>query len=215
MDAVKLQSKIYGGYSKAASRIGYMTDVYAPSTAANPLDQVNKVRSIFASFNAEDMKYSKPNKYGHPIWYGLFDGSQTQVGNYLNNNYDGTFFIAAQQQALPILLVQCNTIVNVLRVTQQSAVGAIGYGGDTALNELPLMTQWPCSILKGSKGDKSLVGLPGDTRDPWFEMLLPYFNGVTLRSSDIVTDDLARNYVISSAELTDLGWRCTIGQAQT
>jgi hypothetical protein len=36
-----------------------------------------------------------------------------------------------------------------------------------------------------------------------------------LRSSDIVTDDLARNYVISSAELTDLGWRCTIGQAQT
>lgn len=215
MDAATLQERIYRGYARAAQRIGYMADLYRPTSAHYPLASINKLRSIPASYNPEDMKYGKPNKYGHPTWFGLFDGSLTQVGDYLTNAQDGTYFIAAQPTSLPILLVQTNRTINVMRPQQQAGLGAVGYGGDTDSNETSLMTAWPASVLEGSKGDKGEISLPGDTRAPWWSILLPHWPGVSLRSGDIVTDDLARRYVISSAELTDLGWRITAAQAQT
>ena len=215
MDAATLQNRIYKGYGKAALRLGYMTDIYRPVNGTNPMQQGNKIASINASFNAEDMTYGKPNKYGKATWYGLFDGTLTQVGDYLVNEQDGTFFIAAQQTALPILLVSCNRTINVLRPQQQTGVGAVGYGGNTDATETALMTAWPASVLQGTKGEKGDVSLPGDVRNPWWAILLPHYAGVTLRSADIVTDDLGRRYVISSAELTDLGWRLTAMQVQT
>lgn len=215
MDAAKLEAKIYAGYGKAAQRIGYTVDLFRPSSAINPLDATNKQRSFPASFNAEDMKYGKPNKFAKPTWYGVFDGRLAQVGDYLVSANDGTFFVAAMQTALPILLVQCNRTVNVLRPQQQTGVGAVGYGGDVDSNETEMMHQWPAAVLQGTKGEKNDSQLPGDTRSPWWAILLPHYAGVTLRSADIITDDLARRYVISSAELTDLGWRITAMQAQT
>lgn len=215
MDAATLQNRIYKGYAKAALRIGYVTDQYRPSSANDPLAIGNKLASFNASFNAEDMKYGKPNKYGNPVWYGLFDGSLTQVGDYLTNSHDGTYFIAAQQTNLPILVVQCNRTINVRRPQQQTGIGAVGYGGDTTANETSLMQSWPASVLQGSKGEKSETNLPGDVKNAWWSILLPHYSGVTLRADDIITDDLAHRYVISSAELTDLGWRLTAMQAQT
>ena len=215
MDAATLQSRIYSGYAKAASRIGFSADQYRPASASNPLDAGNKLRSMPASFNAEDMGYGKPNKHGKATWYGLFDGSLTQPGDYLVSAQDGTFFIAAQQTALPVLLVACNRTINVLRPQQQTGLGAVGYGGDTDAGETALMTAWPASVLQGTKGEKGGIALPGDVRDPWWTILLPHFDGVTLRSGDIITDDLVRRYAISSAELTDLGWRLTAAQVQT
>jgi hypothetical protein len=215
MDAATLQARIYAGYAKAAQRIGYTTSLYRPTAAANPVGVGTLVQTMPASFNPEDMGYSKPNKYGHPTWYGVFDGRLTKVGDYLINANDGTFFVAAQQQALPILLVQCNRTLNVIRPQQQAGVGALGYGGDTAANETTLMTAWPASVLQGPKGEKSEVGLPGDVKQPWWAVLMPAWAGVTIRGGDILADDLGRRYVVSSAELTDLGWRMTAMQAQT
>jgi hypothetical protein len=215
MDAATLQARLYSGYAKAAQRIGYMTALYRPTGYRNPIAGGNKVADLFASFNAEDMAYQRPNKYGKSTWFALLDGSQSQVGDYLQNDHDGTFFIAAQQTALPILVVSCNRTVNVLRPQQQAGVGALGYGGDTASTETPLMIGWPASVLQGTKGEKGQVELPGDVRNPWWAILLPFWDRATLRSGDIITDDLSRRYVISSAELTDLGWRLTAMQAQT
>lgn len=215
MDAATLQARIYAGYDKAAKRIGFMTDQYRASSASNPLAAGNKLRSFNASFNAEDMKYGKPNKYGHPVWWGLFDGRLTQVGDYLKNSHDGTYFIAAQQTNLPIICVSCNVTVDVKRPQQQASVGALPYGGNTLAVETPLMTGWPCSILQGSKGEKSDMILPGDTKTPWWTVLLPKYDAVILRAGDIITDNNARRFVISGAELTDLGWRLTASQATT
>ena len=214
MDGATLQKRIYTGYAKAASRIGLQTYQYRPTSANNPLALQNRLDSFTASFNVEDMKYGKQNKYGHPAWYGLFDGSLTRVGDYLTNTTDGTFFIAAQQQALPILLVQCNRTITVIRPQQQTGVGALGYGGNTAANETTIMAAWPASVLQGTKGEKGDAILPGDVRSPWWTILLPFWAGVTLRSADVITDDIQRRYVIRSAELTDLGWRLTVMQAQ-
>lgn len=213
MDATKLQSKVYKGYAQAAKRIGPAFNLFRPTNPLNPFAN-GPVTTLNASFNAEDMTYSRPNKYGKPTWYCLVDGSQVQVGDYLSNASQ-TFFIAAMQPILPILAVDCNRTINVLRPAQQTGAGVRGYGGNTAATETPMMTGWPASVLQGTKGEKNEVNLPGDVRNPWWQILFPSFPGVTLHSADIVTDDLSRRYVISSAELTDLGWRCTAMQAQT
>lgn len=213
MDAATLQQRLYKGYAKAAQYIGPLYNVFRPSDPLSPFSG-GPVATLNASFNAMDMSYGKPNLYGKPLWYALVDGTQTMVGDYLINDSQ-TFFIAAMQPILPILAVDCNRTISVLRPQQQDGVGAVGYGGDTDANETPLMTGWPASVLQGTKGEKGEVNLPGDVRNPWWAMLMPAFPGVVLQSADIVTDDIGRRYIISSAELTDLGWRCTMMSAQT
>ena len=215
MDAAKLQGKVYAGYAKAAKRIGYDTDVFRPDGASDPLNVANKIATIPASFNAEDMKYGKPNKYGKPTWYCVVDGRETQVGDYLQNAHDGIFFIAAQQTILPVLVVSCNAVATFYRPQQMNDVGALGYGGNTLAEETAIMTDWPCSILQGSKGEKADAVLPGDTKSAWWSILVPEAVGVLLRSADIIRDTHGRRFVISSAELTDLGWRLSCAQAVT
>lgn len=214
MNEALLQQKVYRGYALAAQRIGPNFGLYRPASAINPLASGNLITTLPASFNAEDMTYGKPNKYGKATWYCLVDGTQTQVGDYLVNSTQ-TFFIAAMQPILPILAVECNRVLNIFRPQQQTAPGDNPYGGTTDANMTELLTAWPASVLQGSKGEKDGAVLPGDVRLPWWAILLPAFPGVTLRSADIITDDISRRYIISSAELTDLGWRCTAMQAQT
>lgn len=217
MDGATLQSKVYAGYAKAALRVGLSCSHYRPLSATSAAIAVgNQIANLTASFNAEDMKYGRPNKYGKATWYCVADGTQLQRGDYLVQPSGSTFFIAGMQPLLPILAVECNRVVNLVRPQQLTGVGAQGYGGDTVAGETPLATQFPASILQGTKGEKNLVNLPGDVRTPWWAVLLPILPGnVALRSDDIITDDLARRYVISSAELTDLGWRITATQAET
>lgn len=216
MDARLLQTKIYQGYAKAAKRLGYQCDVFRPAGSGNPLALVNRIAGVLVSVNAKDFTYSKPNLYGSPIYYGMYDGSVTLPGDYLVRVSDGSiYFVAAQQPHLPIALVECNRTVSVYRPQQQTGIGAQGYGGDTDANETPLMLSWPASLLQGPKGEKSETHLPGDARNAWAAVLMPAFAGVVLRSDDILIDDLARRFVLSSVELTDLGYRMTAMQAQT
>lgn len=214
MDATTLQSKIYKGYAAAAQRVGHVYQQYRPSSAINPISVGSLVGSRNASFNAEDMTYGKPNKYGKATWYALLDGTLTQPGDYFVGE-DGTYFIAGMQPLLPILAVSCDRIVNVFRPQQQTGAGLNPYGGTVDQNQTELLTQWPASVLQGTKGEKDGAVLPGDVRLPWWQILLPAFPGVLLRSADILTDDIDRRYVISSPELTELGWRITAMQAQT
>jgi hypothetical protein len=214
MDGATLQSRLYKGYAQVAKRIGNAFTLYRPTSADMSAAQI-VATNLLASLNAEDMTYRRPNKYGKPTWYAVMDGSQTQVGDYLIGD-TGKFFVAAQQPLLPILVVECNRTINVSRPHTQTQFGAVtDYEGTTAANETPLMTGWPASVLQGTKGEKGGVALPGDVRDAWWAILLPQAPGVVLRSGDIITDDLSRRYIISSAELTDLGWRLTAQQGQT
>lgn len=199
-----IQAKVWKGYSKAALRLGVNYQFHRPSGGSFPgATTVN----IPVSLNAEDMKYGKPNKYGKATWYALVDGTSLQVGDYFIGA-QGTFFIAALQPLLPILVVECNRTISIGRVTPPAGVGAQSYSGITAANSTPYVSGVPCSILQGTKGEKSVVSLPGDTREPWWIMLMPASVG-TVKYGDLVIDDLARRYVVSSAELTDLGYRIT------
>ena len=213
MDGYKIQQKLYKGYAKAAKRTGTVYQHYRPSSASDPLSPHNQMADLYASLNADDPTFSRPNVFGKATWYGIMDGAQCQVFDYVTG-IEGTLYIAAMQQLLPIYMVDCNRVITILRPSMDAGPGALGYGGDTAAGEVALMTAWPASMLQGSKGEKNDVGLPGDTKNPWFNVLVPYWEGVTLRTSDIITDDIGGRYRVSSAELTDLGWRLTAQQVR-
>jgi hypothetical protein len=217
MNAATLQAKINAGYAKAAQRIGYLTNQYRPVSAiSNPIASGNLVQSLNVSFNAQDMAYSKPSGYGKNTWYCVADRSQFQTGDYLVNAQDGTFFVVGLQTLLPTLVVQCNRNVSIYRPSQQNGVGDIGYGAETPENLTQIVSGFPVSILQGSKGDKSLVNLPGDVRSPWWVVLIPTLPGsVYLRSNDVVIDDLGKRYKLSSCEQTDLGWRISATECET
>lgn len=211
MDGATLQSRIYKGYGQAAKRIGYQYQQYRANSAINPLT-TTLIQSLFCSFTT-NFNFNQPNKYGQATWLGLFDASLVKPSDILVG-HQGVYFVAAMQDTLPIYCVQCNRTISVLRVTSDTSVGIGSYGGDTSVNETVLMSGWPASILQGTKGEANDAKLPGDVRTPWWAILFPAFDGVVLRTSDIITDDIGRRYIISSAELTDMGWRITAMQAQ-
>jgi len=215
MDGATLQARVNAGYGKAAQRIGLPHDLYRPvsPTSPTPLDPVNKLTTLPAHFRVDD-KFARPNVYGKPLWLAYVDGSQLQVGDYLSGAA-GIKFIAAMQPLLPILCVECNRTLTITRPVPTTQVGAIdSYNGQSSA-DTTLMAGWPCSILAGTKGDRNEVGLPGDVRTPYWAILLPAWPGLVLNNADAATDDLGRRYIISTAELTDLGWRMTAQQAVT
>jgi hypothetical protein len=215
MDGATLQARVYYGYTQAAQRIGLSFDQYRPTSAVNALSAGYKLRSLPASFNVQDMKYGKVSAYGKAVWFCLADGRLLAPGDYLTGN-GFTYFIAAMEPLLPIAAVLCNRVVNVYRPQQEPGLGAVAYGGNTAGNQTAIVTTFPASILLSTKAEKGPVNLPGDVRSGWATLLLPLIpGGVTIMNHDVVTDDLGGRYVISSAELSELGWRINMMEAET
>lgn len=217
MDAATIQAKIYAGRAKAALRLGMDCKVFRPLTAAAPLG--NQVTTTKAAFNAGDSTYKAANLPGDAIWYGDLDGRLTQPGDYLVRVADGqTYYIAGQQQLLPIICVDCNRAVHITRQQSQTGVGAINYGGAVPAQDTDVLgtasALWPASILFGGKS-QAAVGLPGDVKNAGWSILLPPSVPVTLLAGDIVTDDLGKRYAIDGAELTDLGWRINTQEVHT
>ena len=185
--------------------------------AASPLS--NQIGTLKAAFNSGDSTYRAPNLPGDAIWYGDFDGRLTQPGDYLVRVADGqTYFVAAQQQLLPIVCIDCNRSVHITRQQTQAAVGAVGYGGMVPANEVDVLgtssALWPASILFGGKS-QSAAGLPADVKNSGWRILLPPSVPVVLKAGDIVIDDLSKRYAIDGAELTDLGWRINAQEVHT
>jgi hypothetical protein len=211
MNGATMQAKLYKGMAKAAAKMGLTCSLYRPLIATAPFG--NLVTSLPAQFRVDD-KFSKPNTYGKPQWLAFVDGSQTAVGDILQGP-QGTFFIAAMQQLLPILVVETNHTITLARCAIPGGFGAQTYNADTAGTETAYATGWPASILKGPKGEANEVGLPGDVRQPWWDCLLPLIPGAPIATADIITDEMGSRYIVSVAELSDLGWRLTLQQAVT
>ncbi len=214
MDGATIQARLYAGYAKAARVIGTIYHHYRPTSASNPVSVATQLADMPVSLNADDPTYARPNVYGKATWYGVMDGAQLAVGDYIVG-IEGTFFIAALQQLLPIFLVSCNRVATVSSAASTAAAGLVAYNADLASTETALMTAWPCSILQGSKGEHNSTDLPGDVRTPWMKVLMPAWAGVIINTGDIITDDLGRRLIASNPELTDLGWNVTAIQAQT
>lgn len=218
MDAARLQAKLNSGYGKAALRLGFAYTVYRPSSATNPIVSGNIVgASINAAFTprAASYNFNLTSDYKQPLFHGLFDATSVNVGDYLYNASHGTWFVAAKQDLLPVLCVECNNVVSIVRPQGPSGVGVQSYMGASPSTESAVITSWPASLVYEARGKNTGAQLPMDEVSPFFILLLPHLAGVDIRPSDIVTDNAApaRRYIVASSELSQLGWRIVVQHA--
>jgi len=213
MDALTLQDTISRALGRAATIAGTWFDAYRPSGVTNPLASQNRFLRLNALLTPDSGNLKAPVGYGHATWSGIFDTAYTQPGDYLVS-HAATWFIAAQQKLLPVLAVKTTRTVSFARAAAPLAPGLNTYGGLTTATAMPLTGLWPASVLAAG-GNAQDAGLPADGSPGIWTVLLPVIGAVVLRNGDLFTDDLARSGVVSSAELTDLGWRLTVKQATT
>lgn len=219
MDQTGIQAKVAYGYLKAATYLGATFTQYRPDGPANPISDANQIATLKAAFDPDaKFSFAKPSGYGKPVYFGLFDPSHVQVGDYLVHDTQGTYFLAGFEPIKPPMCVQCNRTLTFTRPGPPK-IGPNAYGGPLPSDAVVMLTAWPASVLKGTKGDKGDTGtlLPGDVRQAWVEILLPSVGGVQIRAGDQIVDDQAipMHYTVSGAELTDLGYRIEAAGALT
>jgi hypothetical protein len=214
MSVVNIQDRIRWGLNVAARAIGSMADAYRPSSADSPITPENRFLRLNAAFSAPDGRFARPNGYGSAIWHGVFDAAYTQVGDYIVQNTT-TWFVAAQQDLLPVLCVQADRVVSFSRSDAASTAGVNTYSGVTTDTNTPLLQNWPASILGVGGSGSPEADLPSDSSVPYWTVLLPAYGDIVLQPNDLMQDDLGRNATVSAAELTALGWRVTVKQATT
>lgn len=210
MTSGQIQDRIYRGMGTAARVLGTVHDLYRPRGVDDPLHPARRIMRMPASFNPRDPSYGNPGRYGHAVWYGVFDAAYTRAGDYLAGQA-GVFFVAAQRPLLPVLCVMTNRTVSVLRPAAPKTAGTNAYGGVVKAAAVPVLGNWPASVL--AAGGRQRGDLPSDSTEPSWAVLLPALPA-EIRVADVMTDDTGRSFVVASAEESDLGWRLLVRQAE-
>ena len=214
MSCDNIQDRQYYALGIAARCIGASFDAYRPNGQSGPLSEACRFLRLHAAFTPTQGGLTKAGQYGTAEWHGIFDASYTRAGDYLVGG-NRTFFIAVQEPLLPVLCIRANRIVTIARPAPQTRAGINAYGGYTTTGSWLLASDWPVSILGISGSGESRTGLPTDQVTPSFNLLAPKIPSVVIAPGDIVSDDLGRNIVVSTAELSDLGWRVAARLAST
>ena len=218
MDGVKLQSRLWKGYGKAAKRIGTLHTVYRPGTiTTNPLIQANivtQIQAVFAIHTAQ-FTFDKPSDYKDNLFHGLFDATLCKSGDYLVGD-DGTYFITAFDPIKPTLCVQCSPILALHRPAQASGVGLGAYSGEVIATETTLFSGFPGGMVLRSQAERSEKITPSDAGSGSYEILLPVIgSGIVPRPSDILSDQYGRRYAVKTVEISELGWRIRVNELVT
>jgi len=217
MDGARLQSIVHRGYGIAAKNIGLPTSHHRPSSATEPVSPSTLIGTIKASFPpyGKDFQYGMPPKHGDPLRNGLFDATSVRVGDYLVSS-EGTHFVAAIDHVQPPLCVRCDRALTFVRPQGAEAIGLGSYGGNTDATEDPYMVGWPASLNLGGGGKGGKAGdLPADGAGSMWEILVPAWGGLEIRTSDMIEDDLGRRYTIGGSERSAFGWRIRAALAVT
>lgn len=200
----------------AGNILGSPYNHYRAIDANNPTAPARLLGSLKAWITADQkgMGVLAPG-YAKPFWYGMFDPTLTQVGDYFIGPL-GTWFITSQNIPMPMEVVNCNHTITISHPADMGSFGAQSqYGGDQRSTEIAIAVNWPCSMLQGTKGETGSTKLPGDVKQPWVQILLPAIPGVNLRNNFIATDETGQRHIMSSCELSSLGWRITAALATT
>lgn len=205
----RIQRRVWGGYAKAAAKLGKPRDLYRPSDVMNPLRLIDLVGTYRVAFDASpDFKFNGPARPGVPLRFALIDGAVVQDGDYLVDDHE-THFIGEGAELQSIMAVRCNCIVTLLRTEDMSDFGNTEPPGTTT--DVPLFKNWPVSIQRRGRGPGDDVQLPGDVNPSEYECLLPVIYGVVPpRSGDILVDDHERRFGVDAFNPVSTGWSLTI-----
>jgi hypothetical protein len=212
MDARYLKDRLYWGLNRAANILGRETDAFRSVEDTNPIDRSNRYMRLRAAFSRADGNFAQPVGFGVASWRGHFDASYTQVGDYLVQEND-IWFIAAQQNLLPILCIKANRIISITR----PIIPSTGMSSDPSgtNSTITIISRWPASLLGTGTEGKPPTHLPGDTTIPYVTALLPSTHKQIVQPTDIVTDEHGTHGIVVAAELSDLGWRLNVRQVTT
>lgn len=211
MDYDRIDDIIQRGRGRAAIAVGALHDLHRPTGPSAPVCGATAIMRMPALFMPTSKRMLA---YGHPLFEAAFDAAYTRPGDYLSGP-QFTWFVASQAPLLPVLCVKAVRVVNVARAGVATAVGLAAYGGVRRDTLAPVLTGWPASMV--ARGDGiDRADLPADASLAGWSVLLPVLPAsILLRTGDLVTDDLGRTGVVSSAELSDYGWRLIVRQAAT
>lgn len=215
--AALLEDRLRRAEGRAATAIGLWCEAYRPQGGGPALDPANRFLRLPAFLAPPE---GRPPGYGAAAWRGVFDAAYTRPGDYIMRPESAPgaddaaqWFIAAQEPLTPILCIRAERMLRLTRPLGASEPGINGYGGAGAEAEAMLLDLWPASVLTSGGTGTAGADLPADVPAGSWQILLPATPGITLRTDDIARDDLGRAAVVTSAELTALGWRLIAREA--
>jgi len=101
--------------------------------------------------------------------------------------------------------------IAVHRPATQATGGRLPYGGQTQASETEVACGIPASIQERKEGSQNPTGIPSDVKVPSHYIFIPrgkLANG-TVRSGDIVIDELGARYQVQAPYWDSLGYRLT------
>lgn len=193
-------------YGKAVWNLIIETRRFVPQVSARVGDYLVPVPFEYA----DNSPLNEPSRLGFDVAGALSTGEPEYSNGFIGDK--NVYFVGAEEYLLPILGVNCNRTLTIIRPTQAVGAGYQGYAGYTPPTSLTIMSGMPASVLEEGTAGGAPTKLPTDTKEPRYIILMPNLGNVILRSDDIVVDDLNQEYVITDAELTFLGWRVVAEQ---
>lgn len=102
--------------------------------------------------------------------------------------------------------------VAIHRPAGQPGVGALGYGGQVVAQETVVATGIAASIQMQREGQRNPTGLPGDGKQASHFVFIRRAALAlgTVKSRDIVIDDLGRRYAVMDPYWDSLGYRLSV-----
>ena len=204
MDGATLQSRIYRGYKRAASKVGTPYAVYRAAVPINPIAPANHVDDVNCFFGPNP-NFILPHKFKIPARSLYTDGSVLVQGDILVGDY-GTFFVGDMQPLLPLQMIRCNDSVGITRLTYIT-VHQVLTAVATALpafKQLKKVDQKPVSGVGGATTASTAVSE--------FFLFLPIPSGV-VKQNDIITDKAGNVYTLDTIDNTEIGVVVTMHQA--
>jgi hypothetical protein len=220
VDFARIQNRIYYGYGKAAVRLGTNHAIYRSTDGINPIQEANFLFNQLISID-QNYKYTSPKKYGDPVWQFLpEDGLQLQNFDYMVGGTT-TYFIGdikPDDRLSPPVCVECNATMTIYRPVTTRTAGTNAYQTFDQANLPKILVNCPVSILQHSKTDAaSTMKLPTGVKLPFYNVYLPEFVGVIIKTGDVVVDNKGRRLAVINTESTrrSLGFRILAAELGT
>jgi hypothetical protein len=98
--------------------------------------------------------------------------------------------------------------IAITRPTGETGIGAVGYGGETPVSEVPVASGLAASIQFDKDKGASDAKLPGDARKTFWKVLIPRSAAALglIAQWDIITDDLGQRYQVYAPYWNSLGY---------
>jgi len=204
MDGATIQDRLSKAWGIVAVQTGQPFIVYKPCNNASPVASCNRIIKINASFSAGGAGPPGVLGYGGVLWRGTFDSHYTNPGYYLAGR-DSTFFVASQ---CPLRPVQCIRTTDVVTITRTAMTPPGAYSGFVAELAEKLIVAWPACLTPNAA---HIGGALPEARFGNWTAYLPVLPAAP-RAADVVTDLQGRFFIVSSAQVTSMGWRLSMRQ---